>query len=320
MLVRERMTTVLFTVPPDASVAEVERVMRYQRIRHVPVVDDGRLVGMVTDRDVRTAMPSSATTLAAGEAHYLLDRLRVERVMSHPVITVGPDAHIVDAVGLVLAHRIGALPVMESGRMVGIITETDLLRAFAATCASCAAMSSREAVETARSPERAGADEPGALRPPSCPARPDAGHSILVPLDGSPGSESVLPTVGELARARGARVRLLRVAAVPPEVRFGDRVLTYADQEAGRVELETLAYLRRMAEALPGVEVEPVFRFGETVDEIVREAQTARVDLIAMATHRRTGLDWVLKGSVAETVERAAAIPVVLVPYGSPLS
>lgn len=62
--------------------------------------------------------------------------------------------------------------------------------------------------------------------------RSDVGHSILVPLDGSPGSESVLPTVGELARARGARVRLLRVAAVPPEVRFGDRVVAYADQEA----------------------------------------------------------------------------------------
>jgi len=138
-----------------------------------------------------------------------------------------------------------------------------------------------------------------------------------VPLDGSPGSESVLPTVGELARARAARVRLLRVAAVPPEVRFGDRVVAYADQEAARVELETLAYLRCMAEALPGVEVEPVVRFGDVVDQIVSEAQTARVGLIAMATHRRTALDRVLKGSVAETVERAAAVPVVLVPYGS---
>jgi nucleotide-binding universal stress UspA family protein len=82
------------------------------------------------------------------------------------------------------------------------------------------------------------------------------------------------------------------------------------------VELETLAYLKRLGEALPGIDVDHVVRFGEAVEEIVSEAKEARVDLIAMATHRRRGLDRALKGSVAEDVERVSAIPVVLVPYG----
>jgi acetoin utilization protein AcuB len=320
MLVRDRMTSVLFTARPETSVADVEHVMRHRRIRHVPVVsDDGRLVGIVTDRDVRTAMPSPATSLAAGEIYYLVNRLRVERIMTHAVIAIGPDAPISDAVGRMLARRIGALPVLEGGRLVGIITETDLLRAFAEMCASGATTPSGGSPEAAWSPERAAADAREAV-PPACPAAVSTGHSILVPLDGSPGSESVLPTVAELALARSARVRLLRVVAVPAEVRIGDRIVAYADQEAGRVELETLYYLKGIADALPGVEVARVVRFGDPVDEIVREAQTAGVDLIAMATHRRTALDRAFNGSIAETVERAAAIPVVLVPYGSALS
>jgi CBS domain-containing protein/nucleotide-binding universal stress UspA family protein len=301
MLVREWMTTVLVTVRPDAPVAEAQHLMRHRRIRHLPVVEGGRLAGIITDRDVRTVMPSPATSLAVGELRYLLDRLLVERVMTRSVITIGPEAPIADAVGLVLAHRIGALPVMENDRLVGIITETDLLRAFATTCAADTSVQARGA---------------GRATPASSLARRDAAHTILVPLDGSPGSESVLPTVGELAHAQAARVRLLRVAPEPKSVEADDRIIVYADQETSRVELETLGYLKRVALALPGIEVDCIVCFGEAAEEIVREAQAARVDLIAMATHRRRGLDRALKGSVAETVERASAIPVVLVPYG----
>ena len=135
MLVRDRMTTVLVTVRPDAPVAEAQHLMRHRRIRHLPVVEDGRLAGIITDRDVRTTLPSPATSLAVGEIRYLLDRLLVERVMTRSVVTIGPNAPIADAVELMLAHRIGALPVLEGTRLVGIITETDLLRAFAATLA-----------------------------------------------------------------------------------------------------------------------------------------------------------------------------------------
>jgi CBS domain-containing protein len=295
------MTSILVTVRSDAPVAEAQHLMRHRRIRHLPVVDGGRLGGIITDRDVRTTLPSPATSLAAGEIRYLLDRLLVERVMTRAVITIGPDAPIAEAVGLVLTHRIGALPVVEGNRLVGIITETDLLRAFAATLAPGGPELARPTVPTAS---------------PRGPARADAGHRILVPLDGSLGSESVLPTVGELARARAARVHLLRVAANPGAVEAGERIIAYADQETSRVELELLTYLKHLARALPDLEVDCVVRFGDAAEEIVKEAQEARVDLIAMASHRRRGLGRALKGSVAETVERASAIPVVLVPYG----
>jgi len=144
------------------------------------------------------------------------------------------------------------------------------------------------------------------------------GRKILVPLDGSAGSEAVLPTVAELARAEGARIRLLHVA--PPRVDAvvaAGRVVVYADQESARIEHELLDYLKKAAASLRGVEVEPAVRFGDPVKEIVNEAESARVDLIAMATHRRTGVRRFLKGSVAERVERATSTPVLLVRYGA---
>jgi nucleotide-binding universal stress UspA family protein len=191
--------------------------------------------------------------------------------------------------------------VTENTRVVGIITETDLLRAFATMFAAAAATPARDAAPAA---------------PPAIPAPRGAGHTILVPLDGAAGSESVLPTVGELAQARGARVRLLRVAPEPKAVEADHRIIAYADQETSRVEMEALAYLKRVALALPGIEVDCAVCFGEAAEEIVKAARAAHADLIAMATHRRRGLDRALRGSVAETVERASAIPVVLVPYG----
>lgn len=190
---------------------------------------------------------------------------------------------------------------LEGGRLAGIITETDLLRAFAAITATRATGPAAETAPAPAAPIR---------------ARSSGGPTILVPLDGSPGSQSVLPTVGELAHAQAAQVRLLRVVPEAKAVEASDRIIAYADQEASRLELEALAYLKRVALALPGIEVDCIVGFGEASEEIVRQAQAARVDLIAMATHRRRGLDRALRGSVAETVERASAIPVVLVPYG----
>ena len=144
-------------------------------------------------------------------------------------------------------------------------------------------------------------------------------QKILVPLDGSPGSESVLWTVAQLARAQGARVRLVRVApAVSAVTGDDDRVLAYADQESERVEAEERAKLRRVADRLMGIAVETAVRFGDPATQIIAEAETIRADLIALATHHRSGLARVLKGSVAERVERGTPVPVVLVPYGEP--
>lgn len=144
-------------------------------------------------------------------------------------------------------------------------------------------------------------------------------QKILVPLDGSPGSESVLWTVAQLARAQGARVRLVRVARVADAVRGDDdRVIAYADQESERVETEERAKLRRVADRLTGITVETAVRFGDPATQIIDEAETIGADLIALATHHRSGLARVLQGSVAERVERGTPVPVVLVPYGEP--
>src|SRR5262249_27436548 len=92
--------------------------------------DVGELLGIVTDRDIRLNLPSQATSLSVWEMNYLLTRLTVGAVMTSSVITVGPDRDARDAAQLMLDHRIGALPVVDSGRPIGIVTETDLLRAF----------------------------------------------------------------------------------------------------------------------------------------------------------------------------------------------
>lgn len=161
------------------------------------------------------------------------------------------------------------------------------------------------------------ATEMRAVRP-RAPAPQARIQKILVPLDGSPGSGSVLWTVGQLARAQGARVRLVHVAPAPGVVLTSDdRVVAFADQETARVEYEESVKLGRAVAELEGVDVERAVRFGDDpVRAIVTEAVESGADLIAMATHRRAGLSRVLKGSVAERVERATTVPVVLVPYG----
>jgi CBS domain-containing protein len=297
MRVSEWMTPAPITVTPSTPIPRIQELMVYRRIRHLPVVEDGRLVGIITDRDVRTVQASPATSLAVREMHYLLDRLTVRAVMTRPVITVAPHEPLAEAVRLMLENRIGGLPVTEGERLVGILTEVDLLRAFSATLG----------VRAGRPPRAANAPLPEA----------SPGRVILVPLDGTPGSEAVLETIGEVARAEGASVRLLSVQPPAHEVEVEGRVLAYVDQEAERVEAEAQDYLKRVAVSLGPVTVAFAMRFGEPVEQIVEEAEASRATLIAMATHRRTGLARIVKGSVAERVERTTTVPVMLVQYGT---
>lgn len=131
MKVRELMTREPVSVPADTPVVDARRTMLERRIRHVLVIDGGRLAGIVTDRDIRLSLPSPATSLSVWEINYLVARLTVGSVMTRTVVTVDPDRSAEHAAQLMLDHKIGALPVVEDGTVVGLVTETDVLRAFA---------------------------------------------------------------------------------------------------------------------------------------------------------------------------------------------
>jgi acetoin utilization protein AcuB len=131
MKVRELMTGAPITVSPDTTVFDARQTMLKERIRHLLVMEDRRLVGIVTDRDIRLNLPSQATSLSMWEVNYLLARLTVGEVMTKSVIITGPDQDARAAARLILEHKIGALPVLDGAHVVGILTETDLLRAFA---------------------------------------------------------------------------------------------------------------------------------------------------------------------------------------------
>lgn len=130
MLIRDRMISPVLTVDPKTSVHEALAMMRARRIRRLPVVYRGRMVGIVTWTDVMRASPSHATSLSAWEIPKLLMQEHVEEIMTREVITVAPSATIEHAAVLMRRHKIGGLPVVENGRLVGIITESDLFDAF----------------------------------------------------------------------------------------------------------------------------------------------------------------------------------------------
>jgi acetoin utilization protein AcuB len=129
MLVRSRMTSEVLTVSPDTTLAEALSVTRAHRIRHLPVLEDERLVGIVTDRDLRLALPPA---WAADHDDLLaaLHQRQVREVMATAIIAVQPDTPIEDAARLLYTHRIGCLPVLDLDVLIGILTETDLLRAL----------------------------------------------------------------------------------------------------------------------------------------------------------------------------------------------
>jgi acetoin utilization protein AcuB len=131
MKVRELMTGAPITVSPDTSVFDARRLMLKERIRHLLVTDDRRLVGIITDRDIRLNLPSQATSLSMWEVNYLLAKLTVGQVMTKGVIIIGPDQDARAAAQLMLEHKVGALPVLDGEVLIGILTETDILRAFA---------------------------------------------------------------------------------------------------------------------------------------------------------------------------------------------
>lgn len=107
------------------------KMIKERRVRRLPVMRGGKLIGITTRKDLKDAMPSKATTLSVWELNYLLSKLTVEEIMARPVITASADEHMEDAALRMQEHKIGGLPVVDpSGRLAGIITTSDVIRAF----------------------------------------------------------------------------------------------------------------------------------------------------------------------------------------------
>jgi acetoin utilization protein AcuB len=131
MLVKDWMTPAPLTVSPDTPVLEALKLLKERGFRRLPVVDGATLLGIVTDKDLKDAMPSKATTLSVWEMNYLLSKLVVREVMAHPVMTAQADESLEDAAVRMQAHKIAGLPVVDgNGALVGILTITDVLRAL----------------------------------------------------------------------------------------------------------------------------------------------------------------------------------------------
>jgi acetoin utilization protein AcuB len=130
MLVQDVMQTKLFTVTPDTTLPEAIHLTGQRGVRHLPVLEGERLVGILSDRDLKRAMASQATSLEVHELRYLLDHLRVGEIMTRTVIRIGPMLPIEDAARTMVMEKIGALPVTDGERLVGLVTETDVLRLF----------------------------------------------------------------------------------------------------------------------------------------------------------------------------------------------
>jgi acetoin utilization protein AcuB len=131
MLVRDAMTREVITVSPRTSVLNARRLLHAHGIRHLPVVEDGRVVGMLSDRDVRIGDRELAESLARLQSDLISGRYReVETVMSAPALTAQPNQTVEAAARIMLDHRIGGLPVVRSGELAGIITLTDCTEAL----------------------------------------------------------------------------------------------------------------------------------------------------------------------------------------------
>lgn len=130
MFVGDRMSRPVIFVSPDDSINDILVMFKKEHIRRAPVLKDGKLVGIVSERDLLNASPSSATTLSVWEMNYLISKVKIKNVMTKKVTTVSRDTPIEEAARIMADKKIGGLPVVDGERVVGMITETDLFKVF----------------------------------------------------------------------------------------------------------------------------------------------------------------------------------------------
>jgi acetoin utilization protein AcuB len=125
MLVRDVMAWNVVTIPSETPIMEARRIMESRKVLRLPVVDKGKLVGMVSRERINRVGPSPATSLSVWEINYLLAKMTVKEIMAKDVITVSPTTSVEAAVALAQAKQVGALPVVEGGKLLGIVTTND---------------------------------------------------------------------------------------------------------------------------------------------------------------------------------------------------
>jgi acetoin utilization protein AcuB len=124
------MSKPVISISPDMPIAEALNMMKVEKVRRFPVVKEGKLLGVVSDKDLLNASPSPVSTLSIWEMNYLLNKITVSEVMVKNILTVTEDTPIEQAARIMADNKIGGLPVMRDGGVVGIITETDLFKMF----------------------------------------------------------------------------------------------------------------------------------------------------------------------------------------------
>ncbi len=130
MLVGERMSHPVISIAPETPIHDALALFKKEHIRRAPVIKDSKLVGIISETDLLNASPSPVSSLSIWEMNYLLSKITVKQVMTRKVMTVDEDTPIEEAARIMADNKIGGLPVMRSGKVVGIITETNLFRIF----------------------------------------------------------------------------------------------------------------------------------------------------------------------------------------------
>ena len=130
MLVGERMSRPVISITRDMPIHDALALFKKERIRRAPVLKDGKLIGIISDKDLLNASPSQATSLSVWEMNYMLSKITVKEVMTREVLTVQADTPIEEAARIMADNKIGGVPVMKADKVVGMITETDLFKIF----------------------------------------------------------------------------------------------------------------------------------------------------------------------------------------------
>jgi acetoin utilization protein AcuB len=130
MKIAEVMSRSLVTLTPEQTLRDAVELLRSKHIRHLPVVEDSKLIGIVTDRDVKRATPSLLSGVDRDEYDRVLDETKIAQIMTREPMTVTPESGLKAAVKIFIDRKVGALPVVSGSQLVGIITEIDLLRVF----------------------------------------------------------------------------------------------------------------------------------------------------------------------------------------------